>query len=262
MRLVAGGAVRRAAGPSAGGRLPDARLARRGGRRRAGRVAALSRRRHRRGREPRRLADDGRGPGVPEDAARPPQPRARSRWACTCPTGHRPRGGPARAGSAAGRLGRPGAAGRAGHPRPAERLAFVLHDMFGVPFDQIAPIVGRTPAAARSSPAAPAAGSRGRHPVRRPISPASERWWAPSSGRPRRGFRGAGRGARPGRRAAGRRGRPAPRGIRGDPRRGGVAGQALLRAAQLPCRVARLRPALVNGAAGVVVGRTRTAGSP
>ncbi|MCC3772419.1 sigma-70 family RNA polymerase sigma factor [Streptomyces sp. UNOC14_S4] len=32
---------------------------------------------------------------------------------------------------------------------PAERLAFVLHDMFGVPFDQIAPMVGRTPAAAR-----------------------------------------------------------------------------------------------------------------
>ncbi|MET9961075.1 sigma-70 family RNA polymerase sigma factor [Streptomyces sp. NPDC006326] len=32
---------------------------------------------------------------------------------------------------------------------PAERLAFVLHDMFGVSFDEIAPIVERTPAAAR-----------------------------------------------------------------------------------------------------------------
>ncbi|WP_030017323.1 sigma-70 family RNA polymerase sigma factor [Streptomyces monomycini] len=32
---------------------------------------------------------------------------------------------------------------------PAERLAFVLHDMFGVPFDEIGPVVGRTPAAAR-----------------------------------------------------------------------------------------------------------------
>src|SRR6266536_6336817 len=31
---------------------------------------------------------------------------------------------------------------------PAERLAFVLHDMFGVPFDEIAPIVGRTAATA------------------------------------------------------------------------------------------------------------------
>ncbi|WP_192764641.1 sigma-70 family RNA polymerase sigma factor [Actinomadura algeriensis] len=32
---------------------------------------------------------------------------------------------------------------------PAERLAFVLHDMFGMPFEEIAPIVDRTPAAAR-----------------------------------------------------------------------------------------------------------------
>jgi RNA polymerase sigma-70 factor (ECF subfamily) len=32
---------------------------------------------------------------------------------------------------------------------PAERLAFVLHDMFGVPFGEIAPIVGTTPTAAR-----------------------------------------------------------------------------------------------------------------
>jgi RNA polymerase sigma factor (sigma-70 family) len=32
---------------------------------------------------------------------------------------------------------------------PAERLAFVLHDMFAVPFDEIAPIVGRSPTATR-----------------------------------------------------------------------------------------------------------------
>jgi RNA polymerase sigma factor (sigma-70 family) len=32
---------------------------------------------------------------------------------------------------------------------PAERLAFVLHDMFGVPFAEIAPIVDRSPEAAR-----------------------------------------------------------------------------------------------------------------
>ena len=32
---------------------------------------------------------------------------------------------------------------------PAERVAFVLHDMFDLPFDEIAPMVGRTPAAAR-----------------------------------------------------------------------------------------------------------------
>src|SRR5436190_2802478 len=32
---------------------------------------------------------------------------------------------------------------------PAERLAFVLHDMFAVPFEEIAPIVGRSPVATR-----------------------------------------------------------------------------------------------------------------
>jgi RNA polymerase sigma-70 factor (ECF subfamily) len=32
---------------------------------------------------------------------------------------------------------------------PAERVAFVLHDVFGMPFDKIAPIVDRTPSATR-----------------------------------------------------------------------------------------------------------------
>jgi len=32
---------------------------------------------------------------------------------------------------------------------PAERLAFVLHDMFAVPFEEIAPVVDRSPAATR-----------------------------------------------------------------------------------------------------------------
>ncbi|HEX5823316.1 MAG TPA: RNA polymerase sigma factor SigJ [Candidatus Limnocylindrales bacterium] len=32
---------------------------------------------------------------------------------------------------------------------PAERVAFVMHDVFAVPFDEIAPIVGRTPTATR-----------------------------------------------------------------------------------------------------------------
>jgi RNA polymerase sigma factor (sigma-70 family) len=44
---------------------------------------------------------------------------------------------------------------------PAERLAFVLHDMFAVPFAEIAPIVGRSPAAARQL------ASRARRRVRR-----------------------------------------------------------------------------------------------
>jgi RNA polymerase sigma factor (sigma-70 family) len=43
---------------------------------------------------------------------------------------------------------------------PAERLAFVLHDMFDVPFQEIAPMLGRTPAAARQL------ASRARHRVK------------------------------------------------------------------------------------------------
>jgi RNA polymerase sigma-70 factor, ECF subfamily len=42
---------------------------------------------------------------------------------------------------------------------PAERVAFVLHDMFDLPFDEIAGIVGRSPTAARQL------ASRGRHRV-------------------------------------------------------------------------------------------------
>src|ERR687891_718952 len=49
---------------------------------------------------------------------------------------------------------------------PAERLAFVLHDMFAVPFDEIAPIVDRSPAAARQL--ASRARRRGRGAAREP----------------------------------------------------------------------------------------------
>jgi RNA polymerase sigma-70 factor (ECF subfamily) len=44
--------------------------------------------------------------------------------------------------------------------RPAERLAFVLHDIFAVPFDEIGPIIGRSPTAAKQL------ASRARHKVR------------------------------------------------------------------------------------------------
>src|SRR5215210_3352175 len=44
---------------------------------------------------------------------------------------------------------------------PPERLAFVLHDMFALPFEEIAPIVGRSPVAARQL------ASRARRRVRR-----------------------------------------------------------------------------------------------
>jgi RNA polymerase sigma-70 factor (ECF subfamily) len=53
---------------------------------------------------------------------------------------------------------------------PAERVAFVLHDMFAVPFDEIARIVGRTPGATRQL------ASRARRRVQgRDVSPAADR---------------------------------------------------------------------------------------
>ena len=51
---------------------------------------------------------------------------------------------------------------------PAERLAFVLHDMFAVPFDEIASIVGRSEAAVRQL------ASRARRRVQGPAISASE----------------------------------------------------------------------------------------
>jgi RNA polymerase sigma factor (sigma-70 family) len=65
---------------------------------------------------------------------------------------------------------------------PTERLAFVLHDMFGVPFEEIAPIVGRSPAASRQL----ASRARRRGCGERPrlltqISAVSERSSTPSS---------------------------------------------------------------------------------
>ena len=48
---------------------------------------------------------------------------------------------------------------------PAERLAFVLHDMFAVPFDDIASITGRSPAAARQLASRARRRVRGQAPV-------------------------------------------------------------------------------------------------
>jgi RNA polymerase sigma-70 factor (ECF subfamily) len=51
---------------------------------------------------------------------------------------------------------------------PAERLAFVLHDMFGLPFDEIGGILGRSPDAAKML------ASRARHRVRESKPPAGD----------------------------------------------------------------------------------------
>jgi RNA polymerase sigma-70 factor (ECF subfamily) len=57
---------------------------------------------------------------------------------------------------------------------PAERLAFVLHDMFAVPFEQIAPIVERSPQATRQLASRARRRVRGTTPG--PDAPLSEQW--------------------------------------------------------------------------------------
>ena len=131
---------------------------------------------------------------------------------------------------------------------PAERLAFVLHDMFAVPFEEIAPIVGRSAEATRQlasrarrrvrgGAAAPTpisfGSARSSMPFLRHYAAAISKACSPSSiriswfARTWRPIRRAGRG----------------------PRRGGL-GEARGRLRHL----ARLvRPALVNGAIGVVM---------
>src|SRR4029077_11048355 len=67
---------------------------------------------------------------------------------------------------------------------PAERVAFILHDVFGYPFADVAEITGRTPAACRQLASSAAVASAPRKPprLRRPGRPAS----SGPSGRPGR----------------------------------------------------------------------------
>ncbi|WP_017596634.1 sigma-70 family RNA polymerase sigma factor [Nocardiopsis potens] len=131
---------------------------------------------------------------------------------------------------------------------PAERLAFVLHDLFGLPFDEIAPILDRSPAAARQL------ASRGRRRVRG-AAPAPDSGLAAQRRVVDAFLAAAGSGDLEGllavldpdmvlRAESG----PGPvRTIRGARR---VAGQAM--AFHRFTRTHDARPALVNGAAGLV----------
>jgi RNA polymerase sigma-70 factor (ECF subfamily) len=137
---------------------------------------------------------------------------------------------------------------------PAERLAFVLHDMFELPFEEIAPMVGRTPAAARQL------ASRARRRVKGAELPAPD----PDLARQREVVDAFFSAARGGdfdalvavldpdvvlRLDAGARRPAASLMIRGA---AAVARQAQSGLAAA-LRAAHLRPALVNGVAGVVV---------
>ena len=132
---------------------------------------------------------------------------------------------------------------------PAERLAFVLHDMFAVPFEEIAPIVGRSAdgdAAARQPRATPRARRRG---GARPRSRSAARGRrCLSCGTARRRLRRPSRRPRSGSR--GSRGHGGPSGAPAEIRGAAVWAKQAVAFGQL----ARLaRPALVNGAIGVVM---------
>src|SRR6266568_629796 len=131
---------------------------------------------------------------------------------------------------------------------PAERLAFVLHDMFELPFEEIAPMVGRTPTAARQL------ASRARRRVKGAEVPAPDPDLAPQRDVVGAFFSAAREGDFDAlvavldpdvvlRIDAGARRPAASMAIRGA---AAVARQALM----FSNPTAQLRPALVNGAAG------------
>jgi RNA polymerase sigma-70 factor (ECF subfamily) len=134
---------------------------------------------------------------------------------------------------------------------PAERLAFVLHDIFALPFEEIAPLVGRTPEAARQL------ASRARRRVRGAELPAPDRDLA----RQRRVVDAFFAAARAGDFDALVAVLHPDVLVRADfsPRRPGAS--TVIRGAEAVARQARLgaspaaelHPALVNGAAGVVI---------
>jgi RNA polymerase sigma-70 factor (ECF subfamily) len=67
---------------------------------------------------------------------------------------------------------------------PAERVAFVLHDVFAVPFEEIAGILGARPARPANWPAGPGDGCRAPLSAAGSTPPASEPSSTPSCGRP------------------------------------------------------------------------------
>jgi RNA polymerase sigma factor (sigma-70 family) len=132
---------------------------------------------------------------------------------------------------------------------PSERLAFVLHDMFELPFDEIAPMVDRTPAAARQL------ASRARRRVKGAEIPAPDADIA----RQRQVVDAFFQAARAGNFAALLALLDPDVVLRSDAGAWRPTASAVIRGAEAVARQARniptavLRPVLVNGAAGVVV---------
>ncbi|MDA0567337.1 RNA polymerase sigma factor SigJ [Streptomonospora sp. S1-112] len=135
--------------------------------------------------------------------------------------------------------------------KPAERLAFVLHDLFGMPFEQIAPIMDRTPVAARKLASRARRRVQGAAPTPDP-DPAAQRRVVDA-------FLAAARGGDltallavldPDVTLRADTGKALPGGMRVLRGAQAVAGQ--LATFQRMATVSTTRPALVNGAAGLV----------
>ena len=246
-------ALRGATAAAARRGLPDARLARRGRRRPAGRLAARQPRGRERGREPRRLADDDRRPRLPEHAAvpRPATRGAASAPACRIRSSARDRGARARGAGAAGGLGRPRAPRRARHADPGGAPGVRAPRHVRAPVRRDRAVVGRSPVAARQL------ASRARRRVRGAEIPEPD----PDLARQREVVDAFFRAARGGDFDAPHRGARSRRGARasdfGARRPAGTS--PVIRGAAAVARQARgfpgalVRPALVNGAAGVVI---------
>jgi RNA polymerase sigma factor (sigma-70 family) len=131
---------------------------------------------------------------------------------------------------------------------PAERLAFVLHDMFGVPFDEIAGMVDRSPAAARQLASRARRRVQGAAPVPDADLAAQRRVVDAFFAAARDGdFEGLVAVLHPDAVLHGDGGELRPSGIRRGARE--IATNAMTFAHMAPY----VRPALINGAAGVVV---------
>ncbi len=140
---------------------------------------------------------------------------------------------------------------------PAERVAFVLHDTFGLPFGEIASITGRSLLAAARRAGQPGPSPDPGNRPGQPTRPRARAW--PGSGRvtdgvhgrlPRRRPRETDRRAGPRRGAALGRGGVAVRRPVDGPRRG-RGGRHGARAASARARYGRI--ALVNGAPGLIM---------
>ena len=131
---------------------------------------------------------------------------------------------------------------------PAERLAFVLHDMFAVPFDEIAPIVDRSPEAARQLASRARRRVQGENAVPDADLDAQREVVDAFLAAAREGdFEATARGARPG------RGPRADRGAAATAAREVRGAANVARQAQAFSRLdIDVRPALVNGAVGTV----------